>query len=103
MIRRPIKIDRTVRLAIADQTVGCFTDENSDDYNIVVAAPRDTFATLGVFQGLFVNSASGVPVPLSEVAQLTFENSPAAINRYNKNRFAKSLRQRERVFWRMTC
>jgi multidrug efflux pump subunit AcrB len=84
-----LDIDRTIRLAIAGQTVGSFTDENSDDYNIVVEAPRDKYATLDVFQNLFVNSAAGTPVPLNEVAQLTFENSPAAISRYNKNRFAK--------------
>jgi multidrug efflux pump subunit AcrB len=82
-------INRTVRLAVAGQPVGSFTDENSDDYNIVVGAPRDKFPTLNVFQNLFVNSAAGTPVPLNEVAQLAFENSPATISRFDKNRFAK--------------
>jgi multidrug efflux pump subunit AcrB len=82
-------INRTIRLAVAGQPVGSFTDANSDDYNIVVAAPRDKFATLGIFFNLFVNSASGTPVPLNEIAQLTFENSPATISRFDKNRFAK--------------
>ena len=84
-----LDIDRTVRLAIAGLTLGSFTDGNSDDYDIVVGAPRDKFATLKVFQNLFVNSAAGTPIPLNEVAQLTFENSPAAINRFSKSRFAK--------------
>src|SRR5258708_3350377 len=84
-----LDIDRTVRLAIAGLTLGSFTDENSDDYNIVVGAPKDKFATMKVFQNLFINSASGTPVPLNEVAQLAFENSPSAINRFSKNRFAK--------------
>jgi len=84
-----LDIDRTVRMAIAGLTVGSFTDENSDDYNIVVGDAKGKFATLAILQRLFVNSASGTPVPLNEVAQLTFENSPLAINRYNKNRFGK--------------
>jgi multidrug efflux pump subunit AcrB len=82
-------IDRTIRLAIAGLNIGSFTDENNDDYNIIVEAPKDKFATLKVFQGIFVNSSAGIPVPLNEVAQLTFESSPASINRFNKNRFAK--------------
>jgi len=32
---------RTVRLAIAGLTVALFTDENSDDYNIVVGGARE--------------------------------------------------------------
>lgn len=84
-----LDIDRTVRLAIAGLNVGSFTDENNDDYNIVAGTPKDKFATLKAFQNLFVNSASGVPVLLSQVAKLEFENSPSAISRFNKNRFAK--------------
>lgn len=84
-----VDIDRTIRMAINGLNVGSFTDENSDDYNIVVEAPRDKVATLKVFSSLFVNSAAGTPVPLNEVAQLTFENSPSTISRFAKNRFAK--------------
>jgi multidrug efflux pump subunit AcrB len=82
-------IDKTIRLAVAGLTVGSFTDQNSDDYNIVVEAPKDKFATLRIFRGIFINSLNGTPVPLSQIADLSFESSPAAINRFNKNRFAK--------------
>ena len=82
-------IDRTVRLAVAGLNVGSFTDENNDDYNIIVEAPKDKFATLNVFRDIYVSGSSGLPVPLNQIAQLTFESSPTLINRFNKNRFAK--------------
>ncbi|MFI5159963.1 MAG: efflux RND transporter permease subunit [Sphingobacteriales bacterium] len=82
-------IDRIVRLAIAGLNVGSFTDENNDDYNIIVEAPKDKFVTLNIFRDIYVYGTSGLPVPLNQVAQLTFESSPTLINRFNKNRFAK--------------
>jgi len=84
-----VDIDRTIRLAIAGLPVGAFTDDNGDDYNILVDAPKDKSATLDIFRNIFVNSAAGTPIPLDQLASLTFENSPSAINRYNKSRFAK--------------
>jgi multidrug efflux pump subunit AcrB len=84
-----VDIDRTIRLAVAGLNVGSYTDEKSDDYNIIVDAPKDKFATLKAFQNLFVNNSIGTPVPLNQVAELTFESSPLAINHFNKNRFAK--------------
>jgi len=86
---RTADIDRTIRLAIAGLNVGSFTDENNEDYNIIVEAPKDKFATLGVFRDIYVSSAAGAQIALNEVARLTFEPSPASINRFNKNRFAK--------------
>jgi multidrug efflux pump subunit AcrB len=84
-----IDIDRTIRLAVAGLNVGSYTDENSDDYNIIVDAPKDRYATLQTFQNLFVYTASGVPVPLNQVAELSFENSVVTLNHYNKNLFTK--------------
>lgn len=82
-------IDRTIRLAVAGLTVGSFTDQNNDDYNIVVEMPKDKFATLQTFRDIYINGLNGTPVPLKQVADISFESSPAAINRFNKNRFAK--------------
>lgn len=84
-----VDIDRTIRLAVAGLNVGSYTDEKSDDYDILVDAPKGKFATLDAFENLFVNNNVGTPVPLNQVAELTFETSPLAINHFNKNRFAK--------------
>jgi multidrug efflux pump subunit AcrB len=80
-------IDKTVRLAIAGLEVGKYTNENGDDYNIVVNAPKDRFATLNTFNAIFVNNAQGTPVPLSQVAQPEFESSPTTIKHLDKKRY----------------
>ncbi len=84
-----IDIDRTIRLAVSGLNVGSFTSENSDDYNIIVEAPRDKFATLKNFENLFVTNSIGVAVPLSQIAELVFESSPVVLTHYNKSRYAR--------------
>lgn len=82
-------IDRTVRLVVAGLNVGSYTDEKNEDYSIIINAPKDRFATLKSFKNVFINNTAGEPIPLNQVAQLTFESSPVALNHFNKNRFAK--------------
>jgi multidrug efflux pump subunit AcrB len=82
-------IDKTVRLAVAGLSVGTYTDDAGDDYDIVVNAPKDQFSTLSVFNNLFVNNAVGTPIPLAQVADIAFETSANSINHFNKNRFVK--------------
>ncbi len=81
-------IDKTIRLAIAGFPVGSYTDQNGDDYNVVLQVARDKFPDLSIFKTLFVNSATGVPVPVNQVASVEFETSPTVINHFNKVRFA---------------
>ena len=80
-------IDRTVRIAVAGIDVGKFTDDKGDDYAIRLAAPREKFATLQTFDGVYVNNAMGTPVPLNQVSQLTFETSPTRISHLDKKRY----------------
>ncbi len=80
-------IDKTVRLSIAGLNVGKYTDEEGDDYNIMLDAPKEKFATLSSFNNIFVNNAIGTPVPLNQVAQLEFESSPSTIKHLDKKRF----------------
>lgn len=80
-------IDKTVRLSIAGLEAGKYTNENGDDYNIMINAPREQYATLQNFTNIFVNTASGTAVPLNQVAQLEFESSPTTIKHLDKKRF----------------
>jgi multidrug efflux pump subunit AcrB len=82
-------IDRTVRMAIAGINMGTYTDEKGDDFNIIVNAPKDKFATLESLDKLFVNNGVGTAIPLSQIASIGFETSPTSINHFNKNRFIK--------------
>jgi multidrug efflux pump subunit AcrB len=84
-----VDIDRTIRMAVAGLQVGSYTDEESDDYKIVVDVTRDKFANLDVFKNLFVNNVVGTPVPLGQLATVEFETSPTTVNHFNKTRFAK--------------
>ncbi|XVJ66856.1 MAG: efflux RND transporter permease subunit [Lacibacter sp.] len=80
-------IDRTIRLAIAGVELAKYTDDQGDDYNIVVNTPKEAFATLQTFDRLFINNAVGTPVPLNQVASLEFETSPSVIKHLDKKRF----------------
>ena len=82
-------IDKTIRLAVAGINMGNYTNSDGDDYNIVVNAPKDKFATLNSLKNLFVNNAVGTAIPLSQIATINFETSPTSINHFNKNRFVK--------------
>jgi multidrug efflux pump subunit AcrB len=81
------EIDKTVRLAIAGLNVGKYTNEEGDDYDIMLDAPKEKFASVSSFNNIFVNNAIGTPVPLSQVAQLEFESSPSTIKHIDKKRF----------------
>lgn len=82
-------IDRTVRMAVAGLSLGTILNEKDDEeYNIVVNAPRDEYATLHTLQQLYVNNIEGTPIPLSLVAELRFESSPIIINHIDKKRYA---------------
>ena len=80
-------IDRTIRMAISGIELAKYTDEQGDDYNIVLSTPRDRHATLETFNNIFVNNALGTPVSLQQVASLVFETSPGVIKHKDKKRF----------------
>ncbi|MTH15831.1 efflux RND transporter permease subunit [Flavobacterium sp. LC2016-01] len=82
-------IDKTVRLAVAGLEVAQYIDEKGDSRKVVVSAPLQKFATLDAFHNMFVNTSSGKPVALNQIAEVKFETSPTAINHFNKSRYAK--------------
>lgn len=81
-----VNIDRTVRLAVAGFNLGKYTDNNENDYNILLTRSRDERPTLDVFSNLFVNNNQGTAIPLSQVATLKLETSPLNINHMEKKR-----------------
>jgi multidrug efflux pump subunit AcrB len=81
-----VQIDRTVRLAVAGLTLGKYTDENTNDYNILLTRAKEGRPTLDVFNNLYVNNLQGKAIPLSQVADLKMETSPVQINHQEKRR-----------------
>jgi len=80
-------IDKTVRLAITGMELGQYTNEKGDDYDIVVNAPKDKFATLQTFDDIYVNNAQGTPILLNQIADIQFESSPTTIRHLDKERY----------------
>jgi len=80
-------IDRTVRLSLAGVNVGKYTDEDGDEFNIMLTSPHEQFSTIGSFNNIYVNNAAGTAVPLKQIAELEFEASSATIKHRDKKRF----------------
>lgn len=81
-----VNIDRTVRLAIAGFNAGKFSDENGDDYEIVLTKAKAEHPTLNALENLYVNNNQGRAVPLTQVASLQLESSPLNIKHQDKIR-----------------
>ncbi|WP_419699278.1 efflux RND transporter permease subunit [Mucilaginibacter sp. NFX135] len=82
-------VDKVIRMAIAGLTVGDYIDDRGDSRNVVITMPRDKFSNLEALKKLYVNNVQGTPVQVDQIATITFETSPTAINHFNKSRFAK--------------
>jgi len=83
-----INIAKTVRLAIAGFTLGKVTNNESENYDVVVTNAKRNLSSLSAFENLYVNNVQGKSVPLSQVATLRLESSPLKINHRNKTRVA---------------
>jgi multidrug efflux pump subunit AcrB len=81
-------IDQTIRVALSGYSVGTYSDPNSDDndYDILVSVPKDGDATLATLEGIFVDNVAGTSIPLTQLANLEFEESPSNIYHQDKIR-----------------
>ncbi len=82
-------IDKTVRLAVAGLQAGTYSNDDGDDFKVIVDVPREKFANLDVIKNLFINNINDEPIALEQIANITFETSPTSVNHFNKNRFVK--------------
>jgi len=81
-----VSIDHTVRLAVAGINAGKFSDQNGDEFKIIMTKSRQEHPTLEVLDNLFVNTNQGTAIPLRQITNLTIESSPIKINHHNKLR-----------------
>lgn len=81
-----VNIDRTVRLAVAGLNLGQYTDDNDNDYDILLTRSREGRPTLDAFSNLYVSNTQGKSYPLGQVAELKLETSPVNINHQEKRR-----------------
>lgn len=83
------EIDKMVRLAVSGLPVGDYVDDRGDSRNVIVTVSRNRFSNLDAFKNLYVSNSQGVPIALNQIATISFETSPTAINHFNKSKFVK--------------
>jgi len=81
-----VNVDRTVRMAIAGLNIGQYSDENGNDYDLLVTRTKSGRPTLDDLNNLYVNTYSGTAIPLSQIATMKLETSPVTINHNEKRR-----------------
>lgn len=80
-------IDRTVRLAIAGESIGKYQEEDGDEFDITLRLPlEDGHARLSNLEQVYVNSPSGAAIPLSQLTQPRFVAAPNSIPRFQRQR-----------------
>jgi len=81
-----ISIDKTLRLALAGIPIGIMSDDDGEDYQILIKKKEDIPLNLEVFNTLFVENVKGRAIPLTQFAHLELESSPLSINHLDKTR-----------------
>jgi multidrug efflux pump subunit AcrB len=79
-------IDKTLRLALAGIPIGIMSDDDGEDYQILLKKKDNTPLNLDVFKTLFVENVKGRAIPLTQFAHLELESSPLSINHWDKTR-----------------
>ena len=82
----PVEIDRTVRLAIAGLQLGNFRAPDGQDHDLTVRLPRGPTPTAEALDRVYVPAVTGAQIPLTQLASLAFETSPALIQHYQAER-----------------
>ncbi len=83
---RAAEADRTVRLAVAGLAAGKFREPDGDEYDITLRLPIEGRPTLDLLQSIQVSSATGEPVPLTQITDPEFRAAAPLIKRYNRER-----------------
>ena len=81
-----ISIDKTLRLALAGIPIGIMSDDDGEDYQILIKKKENVPLNLDVFKTLFVENVRGKAIPLTQFAHLELESSPLSINHLDKTR-----------------
>jgi len=79
-------IDRTVRVAITGATVSKFRDDEGKEFNMVIRLPIKEKPEVSDFSKIYLTSAGGAQVPLLQVANIEFAESPSQISHYKLER-----------------
>ncbi len=79
-------IDKDVRLAVAGLDIGKMTDDEGNNYDILVTKEKNDIQSLDAFKNLYINNYRGTAIPLAQLSTLKFVSSPPIINHWDKVR-----------------
>ncbi len=80
------EIDQTIRAALTGQEIGTYRDNEGEDYPLVLRLPRPDRMHMHDFSEIYLHTPSGEAVPLSQLAQITFQETPAVITHFKTER-----------------
>jgi multidrug efflux pump subunit AcrB len=78
---------RAIRLALSGERAGTYRDSEGDSYPVVVRLPLAETQPVSALESIYVSNRSGQAVQLAEISNPTLESTPAAIYRYNLQRY----------------
>ncbi len=79
----PVDVAQSLAVALSEGRFGYF-NRNGEQYEIIGQLEREARDTPNAIQGVFVRSASGQPIPLSNLVRLTESAAPPQLYRYNR-------------------
>jgi len=80
------EIQKTVRMAMVGLSTGKFTDSDGKDYNITFTLAGDKKKAVEDLDKIYVGSLTGAQIPLKQLANIEFQNSPTLIEHYKRER-----------------
>jgi len=78
---------RVIRLALSGERAGTYRDTEGDSYPVVVRLPLAETQPVSALEAIYVSNRSGQAVQLAQISNPTLESKPAAIYRYNLQRY----------------
>ena len=79
----PLDVAQALAVALSEGRYGYF-NRNGEQYEIIGQLEREARSTPNDLQGIFVRSAAGAPIPLSNLVTLTESAAPPQLYRYNR-------------------
>ncbi|MEM7104855.1 MAG: efflux RND transporter permease subunit [Bacteroidota bacterium] len=92
MLGVPIHVvDKTIRSYVNGSTIGTYRDKNADEFDMVMRYDFNDRFSMQDFDRISVKSMSGHFIPLTQLANIEFEETPAQISHEDMDRVATIL------------
>lgn len=79
-------VDLAVRMALSGLNLSTYRDDNGKEYNIVGRMDYHKKTHISDLEKLYVNTVQGNAIPLKQVANIEFKESPAQISHFETQR-----------------